>query len=185
MAGDQRTTPGIHFAAPGVSFADAHAALAHAMAGNEAALTELKETSAGTASDIVNAPRGCLSGLRPVPTGRPSSMASSPVMGSHERLGGSNAQRDLLEFTLLHALLKLGKQGRSDPPLPDAPVRCWPRDGLPASLFSEMAEDLTGEFSGAANPKHGQAGKDLRPTPVSRERDYVLFVPAPASPSPP
>ena len=33
----------------------------------------------------------------------------APVMATHERIGGSRAQRDLLEFTLLAALLKSGR----------------------------------------------------------------------------
>ena len=31
-----------------------------------------------------------------------------PVMGTHERLGGSRAQRDLLELAYMNVLLKLG-----------------------------------------------------------------------------
>ena len=32
----------------------------------------------------------------------------TPVMADHARIGGSRAQRDLLEFAYLEALLKLG-----------------------------------------------------------------------------
>jgi len=98
-----------YFSAPGVSFADAHAAIAHAIAGNDEALAKLKEDPAGPAGDIVKSLahvydafaradwQGVVSGL-------------SPVMAQHERIGGSRAQRDFLEFTLLNALLKLGQR---------------------------------------------------------------------------
>ena len=35
--------------------------------------------------------------------------AIEPVMGEHERIGGSRAQRDLVEFTLLKAYLSAGR----------------------------------------------------------------------------
>ena len=35
-------------------------------------------------------------------------------MAGHERLGGSNAQRDLLEFTLAEAIRKQGRAAEAD-----------------------------------------------------------------------
>lgn len=97
-----------YFSNPGISFADAHAAIAHAIAGNDEALAKLAETSAGTAGDIVNAlahvyeafARGdwdaVMDGL-------------APALATHERIGGSRAQRDFMEFTYVNALLKQGR----------------------------------------------------------------------------
>ncbi|MCF8468363.1 MAG: hypothetical protein K9G33_13250 [Sneathiella sp.] len=124
----------IHFRTPGVSFADAHAALAHAMAGNDEALAALRETSAGTASDMVNA----LADVFRAFAGSDWQAVVDrlvPVMASHERLGGSRAQRDLLEFTLLNALLKLGKKDEATRLFAmRRPVLA--KDGLPASVFA-------------------------------------------------
>lgn len=123
----------IHFGKPGVSFADAHAALAHAMAGNDDALAALRETLAGTASDMVNA-------LVDVFTAYAESDWQAvvnrlvPLMATHERLGGSHAQRDLLEFTLLHALLRLGKKEEATRLFAiRRPVLA--KDGLPPSIM--------------------------------------------------
>ncbi|MEC7538333.1 MAG: tetratricopeptide repeat protein, partial [Pseudomonadota bacterium] len=37
-----------------------------------------------------------------------------PAMAGHERLGGSKAQRDLLEFTLAEAIRKQGRAAEAD-----------------------------------------------------------------------
>lgn len=95
------------FPKPGMSFADIHSALAHAMAGDGERLAILTETKTGFAADLV----------RPVAQAW-SSIAQhewtaalqllTPVMADHARLGGSRAQRDLLELTYLNLLLKSG-----------------------------------------------------------------------------
>lgn len=96
------------FPAPGASFADAHAALACAMAGEDDALAKFCETGSGPAADMVRALAGVYAAFargdwQDVVEGL------TPVMSSHERLGGSRAQRDLLEYTLAVALLRLGR----------------------------------------------------------------------------
>lgn len=124
-----------HFSAPGVNFADAHAAIAHAMSGDYETLRMLRDTTAGTASDVVNALadvyqdfvrsdwQGVIDGL-------------VPVMGSHERLGGSKAQRDFMEFTLLNALMRLGKAEEANRLFAiRRPILS--KDGLLPSIFSE------------------------------------------------
>ncbi len=123
----------IHYPTPGVSFADAHAAIAHAMAGDTEALMTLRETSAGWASDMVNA-------LADIFTAYAESDWQAvvdrliPIMATHERLGGSRAQRDLLEFTLLHALLRLGKKEEATRLFAiRRPVLA--KDGLPPSIM--------------------------------------------------
>ncbi|MEX1034826.1 MAG: hypothetical protein WDZ54_02635 [Sneathiella sp.] len=128
----------IHFATPGVSFADAHAALAHALAGNEAALVKLRETSNGFASDMVNALADTFAAFAHSDWQRVID-SLVPLMASHERLGGSRAQRDLLEFTLLHALIKLGKREEAER-LFRMRRPTLARDGLPPSLFPEKLD---------------------------------------------
>lgn len=92
----------------GQSFADLHAALAHAMAGNGEDLAHISDTATGFAGDLV----------RPVARAWRAIAAQDwdsallelvQVMGSTERLGGSRAQRDLLELTYANVLLKLGQ----------------------------------------------------------------------------
>ena len=94
----------------GNAFIDTHAALAHAMAGATEPLQRIIDTPAGPAADLVpDLARAC----RAITAGR-WTMAETHLtaaMSDHARLGGSRAQRDLLEHALLSCLLK---QGRSD-----------------------------------------------------------------------
>jgi tetratricopeptide (TPR) repeat protein len=96
------------FPSPGIAFADMHGALAHAMAGHGEALARIADGAKGAAADVV-APlahafgayaradwQGAIEGLR-------------PLLASHERFGGSRAQRDLIEYTLAGALIRLGR----------------------------------------------------------------------------
>ena len=96
------------FPAPGQSFADIHAALSHAVAGEGSRLAKLAEATNGYAGDLV----------APVARGWRAIAAQNwigaleeltPVMADHARLGGSRAQRDLLELTYLNVLMKLGR----------------------------------------------------------------------------
>ena len=97
-----------YFANPGISFADAHAAIAHALTGDDAALNKLQDNPPGSAGDMVKVLADVFadfakSDWNAVINGL------VPIMSSHERLGGSRAQRDLVEFTLLIAHLKSGQ----------------------------------------------------------------------------
>lgn len=100
------------FPAPALGFADIHAALAHAMAGQDEPLVKIIEGAKGPAADQV-AP--CASAFRAIArqdwTGAEAALL--PVMADHARLGGSRAQRDLLDYTLLHALIRQGKAGEA------------------------------------------------------------------------
>lgn len=93
------------FPSPGVVFADIHAALAFAMAGKRDALQRIIDNPQGPAADI----------LAPIARGFdafarknwPMTVAEiRPVLGTHERVGGSRAQRDLLEYLVTCALLR-------------------------------------------------------------------------------
>ncbi len=97
------------FPNPGQSFVDIHAALAHAMAGDGARLAAIAETEKGFAADLVrpvarawgHMARGLWQDALDDLTG---------VMASAVRLGGSRAQRDLIELAWVHTLLRLGQR---------------------------------------------------------------------------
>ncbi len=100
---------GQHFPDPGHSFADMHAALAHAMAGDGAALARLAEARAGYAADLV-APVARAWGAVARGDWADALEALAPAMADTARLGGSRAQRDLLELTWLVCLLRTGQR---------------------------------------------------------------------------
>jgi hypothetical protein len=96
------------FPNPGLAFADVHSALAHAMAGRSEALNKIIEGAKGPAGDVVGALAGAFGALA---AGRwaEATAGLTAVMADHERIGGSRAQRDLIEFALLSTLLKQNK----------------------------------------------------------------------------
>ena len=99
---------GAFFPNPGIAFADVHAALAHAMAGRGEALMRIVEAAAGPAGDMVS---GLAEALGAYGRGEWDEAVAllAPWMAGHERIGGSRAQRDLLEFALIGALLRSGR----------------------------------------------------------------------------
>lgn len=92
----------------GIVFADLHSALAFAMAGDSDALRPLIDSPKGPAADLL-APiaRGfdAFAGQNWVEVVR----ELQPVLATHERVGGSRAQRDLLEYAVTSALLRSGQ----------------------------------------------------------------------------
>ncbi|AZV76912.1 tetratricopeptide repeat protein [Parasedimentitalea marina] len=96
------------FPETGQSFADLHAALAHAMAGNGDHLAHISDTAKGFAGDLVR-PVACAWRAIARQDWGTALTELVQVMGSTERLGGSRAQRDLLELTYANVLLKLGQ----------------------------------------------------------------------------
>ena len=93
----------------GQSFADVHAALAHAMAGNEEYLSKLIEGNSGFAGDIVSPVAKAWKALseNKWDTAREELKTAS---SDFERFGGSRAQRDLLEFTYVNVLMRSGNK---------------------------------------------------------------------------
>ena len=93
----------------GQSFADVHAALAHAMAGNEEYLSKLMEGNSGFAGDIVPPIAKAWKAIseNKWDTAREELETAS---SDFERFGGSRAQRDLLEFTYVNVLMRSGKK---------------------------------------------------------------------------
>ena len=96
------------FPNPGIAFADIHAALAHAMAGRGEALAHIAGAAAGPAGDMVAGLAQALDAYARSDWEDAIAMLA-PWMAAHERIGGSRAQRDLLEFALLGALLRSGR----------------------------------------------------------------------------
>ncbi|MEZ5849656.1 MAG: tetratricopeptide repeat protein [Hyphomicrobiaceae bacterium] len=96
------------FPNPGVNFADMHSALAHAMAGDGEALAKYAEQPKGPAGDML-APiaRGFSAFARNDWDGAIREI--DPVLATDERMGGSRAQRDLLEYTVACAMLRAGR----------------------------------------------------------------------------
>ncbi len=92
----------------GQSFADMHAALSHAMAGQEDRLAHIAQSAKGFAGDLVQ-PVARAWGAIANENWSTALEELVQVMGRTERLGGSRAQRDLLELTYANVLLKLGQ----------------------------------------------------------------------------
>ncbi len=96
------------FGRPGLSFVDIHTVLVYAMADDSAALAKFVEAPKGAAGDML-APMA--SGCEAYARGDWTSVveAIGPLLATHERLGGSRAQRDLLEYLVISALARAGK----------------------------------------------------------------------------
>ena len=97
------------FPTMGQSFADIHAALAHAMAGNEEYLNKLISGNNGFAGDIVPAVAKAWKAISENKWDK-AKQELETASSEFERLGGSRAQRDLLEFTYVNVLLRTGKK---------------------------------------------------------------------------
>jgi tetratricopeptide (TPR) repeat protein len=93
------------FPNPGIAFADAHAALAHAMAGQTEALDKIISDAKGPAAEVVR-PMAAAFGAVARENWAEAIEHLTPIMCEHERIGGSRAQRDVVEYALINALLK-------------------------------------------------------------------------------
>jgi tetratricopeptide (TPR) repeat protein len=96
------------FPAPGIAFADVHGALAHAFAGNSEALARIMQQPKGPAADVV-APLARAFDAFAREDWDTASARLQDVMAQHERVGGSRAQRDLIEYALAVSLLRAGR----------------------------------------------------------------------------
>jgi thioredoxin-like negative regulator of GroEL len=96
------------FPNPGVAFADTHAALAHAMAGNQDAVSKIKVAAKGAAGDLVSK---LAEAFAAIGTGEWQGAIEhlTVAMRDHARIGGSRAQRDLIEFAMANALVQTGR----------------------------------------------------------------------------
>ncbi len=96
------------FPDPGTTFADVHAALAHAMAGDGAALARLITDAKGPAADLVSLLAASFGALARGAWAEATALLTV-AMQDHARIGGSRAQRDLIELAMSGALLKQGR----------------------------------------------------------------------------
>jgi tetratricopeptide (TPR) repeat protein len=92
------------FARPGLSFVDMHTVLAYAMAGDGEKLKGFMDNPRGSAGDMVPP---MARGFDAYAKGdwKTAEAELEPLLDTHERLGGSRAQRDLLEYTVAAAKL--------------------------------------------------------------------------------
>jgi hypothetical protein len=96
------------FPSPGIAFADVHGALAHALAGNADALARIVDKPKGPAADVV-APVARAFGAFAREDWTEAAAQLEAVMAEHQRVGGSRAQRDLIEYALAVSLLRAGR----------------------------------------------------------------------------
>ncbi len=96
------------FPSTGIAFADVHGALAHALAGNADALAKIVDGARGPAAEIV-APLARAFRAFAGSDWAAAAAELEPVIAAHERIGGSRAQRDLVEYALVVALLRAGR----------------------------------------------------------------------------
>ncbi|PYM17145.1 MAG: tetratricopeptide repeat protein 38 family protein [Candidatus Rokuibacteriota bacterium] len=130
------------FPRPGIPFADAHAALACAVAGDGEALAALAR-ALRDASGVGRHPAA------PVVSALADAFAAFargdyeatitrlvPVLDEHVRIGGSRAQRDLVELTLLTAYLRAGRRADAEAIVARRPAR---RQRVPVAGFAPRA----------------------------------------------
>lgn len=97
-----------YFPNTGQCFADLHAALGHAMAGDGDRLAHIIDTAKGYAGDLVAPVAKAWKNVAHQNWAAALDELST-VMATTERFGGSRAQRDLIELAYVHILLKLGQ----------------------------------------------------------------------------
>ena len=97
------------FGRPGLSFVDMHTVLAYAMAGDDEKLAPFTDNPRGSAGDMVPP---MARGFKAYAAGDYKTAAPEiePLVDTHERLGGSRAQRDLLEYVVASAKLRGGQR---------------------------------------------------------------------------
>jgi len=121
------------FPSPGIAFADVHGALAHAFAGDAEALAKIIERAKGPARDAV-APLAKAFGAFSRSDWTEAAAQLQAVSDSHERIGGSRAQRDLIEYALVVCLLRSGRTDEARGLLQRRRRRSglggWPIEGL-------------------------------------------------------
>jgi hypothetical protein len=96
------------FPKPGLAFADVHAALAHAMAGNSDALSRIIDGAKGPASDVVKVLAQAFGAIA-AQNWAEAQAHLTIALQDHARIGGSRAQRDLVEFAMSSVLLRQGQ----------------------------------------------------------------------------
>jgi len=101
-----------HFPEPGLAFADVHAALAHALAGNRDAVAKIIADAKGPAGELVSTIAQGFKAMASENWADANDHLTS-AMADHARIGGSRAQRDLIEFALAWTLLQFGRKDQA------------------------------------------------------------------------
>ena len=97
-----------YFPKTGIAFGDVHAALAYAMAGDRIGLEKIISDAKGPAGAVV-CDLAKAFGAIAKENWVEATMHLTPSLFDHARIGGSKAQRDLIEFAMVAALLKQGR----------------------------------------------------------------------------
>lgn len=98
-----------YFPETGVAFGDVHSAIAYAMAGQSDELVRVVETAKGPAANEVRELATAFGSI--AKQDWPEAIRHlSEAMKDHARIGGSRAQRDIIEFTMASVLLRQGKR---------------------------------------------------------------------------
>lgn len=100
------------FPRPGMSFVDAHSAICYSRTAKSEPLETLRHSPRGAAGDLVEQIANAFVAFQQREWSS-FTQQLAPVMGVHERLGGSRAQRDLLELSYDFGLQKQGKPATS------------------------------------------------------------------------
>jgi hypothetical protein len=101
-----------HFPEPGLAFADVHAALAHALAGNRDAVAKIIADAKGPAGELVSTIARGFQAMASEHWADANDHLTS-AMADHARIGGSRAQRDLIEFALAWTLLQFNRKDQA------------------------------------------------------------------------
>lgn len=96
------------FPRTGLGFVDMHTALAYAMAGDDDTLAKFVENPRGATADLLAPLSRGFAAFAQADWAR-AAAEIQPLLATHERLGGSRAQRDLLEYLVAAALIRGGK----------------------------------------------------------------------------
>lgn len=97
------------FPEPGLGFADIHAALGYAMAGRSAALRRIVRDARGPAADLVRDLAEAFGAIAAADWAAADAFLTA-ALADHARIGGSRAQRDLIEYASVVVLLRLGRR---------------------------------------------------------------------------
>jgi tetratricopeptide (TPR) repeat protein len=97
------------FPKPGLAFADVHAAIAFARSNNRAALDHLIANARGPAADITSTIANAYREMEDRNWAKAADLFEA-VIRDHARIGGSHAQRDLIDFSLAACLVRDGRR---------------------------------------------------------------------------
>jgi len=97
------------FPKTGLAFADVHAAIAHARCHNREALDELVKNAGGPAGDVTRTISSAYSAMEDQDWAKAADFFAE-ALPEHARIGGSHAQRDLIDFSLAACLVRAGRR---------------------------------------------------------------------------